>query len=407
MSVINTMLKDLERRGVDPSSSNDNVLGGLSANSSYVLSDDDRPNPYIIGAIITFILFSIFAVVYIFSPYKLVMDEKSSVSQQVNLQKQQQQPIALPATTNVDTVGETPSASNGVEKAVMTQVAPAKNTNLTPIVTQPINKPVQAETVAVVAKKVVQQKQPVFVRQQPVIRKEKATIAKSAPTKKSITSEVEYTEERSGSESETINKKQLPVTPQEQSMQLYGSAQVLYNRGSKRRSKALLQEALGLSVDNVQAYRLLTIIYLEEGRSDLATEIMEQGLAENGNDQQLLRLYLQTLVQEGKYKAAISIMEKRIRITTPDDIGYLAGLYQKDNNHQKAIIYYSRALQLKPNKSIWWMGQGISFEILKQYQPSLKSYQQAINTGQLSSTLADYVFNKIKAIKQFAAESAS
>ena len=405
MSVINTMLKDLERRGVDPSSSNDNVLGGLSANSNYVTSDDDRPNPYLIGAMITLVLFSIFVVIFLFSPYKLVTDETASIAQADNLLNQSKQ-TEVPAPLKVATARKDSATTAIVEKEIKTQTVPVKRNITAPVITPKSEPLVKVETPVVIKETKVVEKKPVVVKQKPVNRKEKAIVTQTAAAQMSDVKS-EYTEEYSNRESELINKKQLPVTNEEKSLQLYSSARALYNRGSKRRSKALLQEALGLSVENVEAYRLLTIIYLEEGRSDLATEIMEQGLAENGNDQQLLRLYLQTLVQEGKYKSAISIMEKRIRITTPDDIGYLAGLYQKDNNHQKAITFYSRALQLKPNKSIWWMGQGISFEIIKQYQPALKSYQQAISTGQLSTTLSDYVFNKIKTIKQFAAESSS
>ena len=184
-------------------------------------------------------------------------------------------------------------------------------------------------------------------------------------------------------------------------------ASSLYNEGSKQQAKASLKEAIAYSAANRDACSLLAVIYLEDGRADLASEIIEIGLSKHSDDHALLRLYLQSLVQQAKYKEAITVMEQRLRLTSPEDMGYLAGLYQKHNDHVNAVKFYARALQLKPSTSLWWMGQGISLEGIEKYEEALQSYQQSISTGQLSGKLAQYAISRMNIIKQLNADFVS
>ncbi|MDT8281172.1 MAG: tetratricopeptide repeat protein, partial [Gammaproteobacteria bacterium] len=235
----------------------------------------------------------------------------------------------------------------------------------------------------------------------------KTIVEQPTATQKPVLAKAEGSDETDNTSEivRVVSKKQREYTSQEKSQHAYAAALSLYNKGSKQQAKASLKEALSYSTTIRDAYNLLAVIYIEDGRIDLASEILESGLSKHINDQALLRLYLQSLVQEARYKEAITVMEKRLRLTSPEDLGYLAGLYQKQNNHFNAVKFYSRALQLKPSTSLWWMGQGISLEVLEQHEEALQSYQQSISTGQLTDKLAFYVMSRIKSIKQLHADS--
>jgi MSHA biogenesis protein MshN len=202
-----------------------------------------------------------------------------------------------------------------------------------------------------------------------------------------------------------VTKQQREFTPEEKSQQAYATAMTLYKQGRKQEAKSSLTEALSYSAMNADASRLLGVIYLEDGRADLAAEVIEQGLAVHANDQSLLRLYLQSLVQRENYKEAITVMEQRLKLTSPEDLGYLAGLHQKNNDHLNAVKMYAQALQLIPSKSVWWMGQAISLEIMQQYKEATQSYQKSLSTGQLSAKLAEYAISRMNIIKQHRADS--
>ena len=427
MSVINTMLKDLESRGVECEKSDNNILGGLSANKQAITEKGLSSNAYLISLISVFSILAIMVTVYFLLPYKMVYvaqeniarppgnTESSKIETQANNKKPAFNPVlikhntaaaatsvvAQSALVSVPVTKPTPAtAINSIVATAKSERQVAVNTAGTSSVVQPTNKH-SSNTEKSVAEEKRQLIKP------PVIEQAAKTL--SAATREAVLVEAESIDEADEpTESlEVVNKRQRDYTPQEKSRQAYAMASSLYNEGSKQQAKASLKEAIAYSVANADAYSLLAVIHLEDGRADLASEIIENGLSKHSDDQALLRLYLQSLLQQAKYKEAIAVMEQRLRLTSPEDIAYLAGLYQKQNDHVNAVKLYTRALQLKPSTSLWWMGQGISLEGIEKHEEALQSYQQSISTGQLSGKLAQYAASRIKTIKQLHADFVS
>ena len=423
MSVINTMLKDLERRGVECDKSDNNILGGLSANKLTISEVDLSGNAYFISLLSVFSILAIIVTVYILSPYKMVSvaqdkvenplanTESSEIETQANNKKPALNPVLIEQNTTaavnsvvaqsaLASVPVTKPTTNSIVAAAKSEIQLAAKTAGTTSVVQSTNKHSSDAEKSVAEEKRQQIKPPVI---------EQAAKALPVVTRKAVLVEAEsFDETDEASESlEVVNKKQRDYTPQEKSRQAYATASSLYNEGSKQQAKASLKEAIAYSSANRDAYSLLAVIYLEDGRADLASEIIEIGLSKHSDDHALMRLYLQSLVQQAKYKEAITVMEQRLRLTSPEDLGYLAGLYQKQNDHLNAVKFYARALQLKPSTSLWWMGQGISLEGIEKHEEALQSYQQSISTGQLSGKLAQYAASRIKTIKQLHADFVS
>jgi Tfp pilus assembly protein PilF len=413
MSVINSMLKDLERRGVECANSDDSILGGLSANNNAASASRERSQPYLVSLVSVILILVIIIAVYYLSPYQLVtVAQEKSVAQPTsadNLDTEVQTTYNNPVVVAQDKIP--------VDTPVVVQSAPEQNKIIADVAATGQAAQKQPEQPSLTSSlKVTGVHNKVVARQDDRDRNRQkntpvtAQIKNSKPDNKQQKAAPAKTEDfdrpdRSTDALQVVNKKQRAFTKQEKSKQAYATALSLYNQGSRQSSKASLKEALNYDPSNLAARSLLAAIYLENGRTDLATEIIEKGLLIQSNDQKILRLYLQALVQGGNYQDAIVVMEQRLRLTSPEDLGYLAGLYQKSNDHLNAVKLYSRALQLKPSKSIWWMGQGISFEAMEEYNGALQSYQQSISTGQLSGKLTQYAINRINSIKQLNADS--
>lgn len=410
MSVINTMLKDLERRGVGGKQGND-ILGDLSANKHSISEAGLSANVYLISLLSIFSILAVIVAIYYLSPYKIVSVAQETVdgsfvtaqASAIELQAIDQ-PAVAPAVTTPALVAEKTSAVISKQKVQ----AAAKTIQASPVVSNIEQRAEQqssvAETTAVVNKQ--QQLSATIIKPAAETRSARKTLS----VKKSVTAEADGSVQAGEDTAEAlavVSKKQREYTPQEKSTQAYREAASLYKQGSKQQAKASLKEAIAYSGNNINAYSLLAVIYLEDGRGELATETIEAGLIKHQDDQALLRLYLQSLVQETRYKEAVAVMEKRLQLTSPEDLGYLAGLYQKLNDHLSAVKYYARALQLRPSTSLWWMGQGISLEVMEKYEEALQSYQLSINTGQLSGKLAQYAISRINTIKQHNADLVS
>ena len=418
MSVINTMLKDLERRGVECDKSDNNILGGLSANKHAVSEQGLSSNVFFISLLSIFSILAIVVTIYYLSPYKMVSVaqekvEKPLASNAESLKIETQTNNKAVLIEHNKTVAARPVVAQSVPIPVPASPPPTSSLVIAKQETQPPAKTIQTAPVVQhtnkqnshaeksVAEVKRQQIKPAIIKQ--------AFNARPTVAQEPVLAETEnFDEAEDTSETlQVVSKKQRDYTPQEKSRQAYTIALSLYNQGDRQQAKTSLKEALAYSSTNINAYSLLAVIYLEDGRADLASEVIENGLSKHTNDQALLRLYLQSLVQEAKYKEAIAVMEKRLRLTSPEDLAYLAGLYQKQNDHLNAVKFYARALQLKPSNSLWWMGQGVSLEGIEKYEEALQSYQQSISTGQLSGKLAQYAISRINTIKQLHADFVS
>jgi len=433
MSVINTMLKDLERRGVDCTDSNNNILGGLSANTATADAEERSDNLYVVSLISVILIMVVVIAVYYLSPYRLVPAqtvEPGSViaSANTNANANAITPAATTTAENVShpvTVKSVDPAQNTIQRTstVPDQVSPVQTASIKPEVNLEV-KPVKLSPAVAGTRnsapiKKVNKKRDISgassAESSPSISIRKIRPAEPGKPAAAINNPVVKTaagsnptiSEQATDANHVVNKKQREASDEEKSQLAYMTARTLYDRGRTQRSKAHLQEALNFDSSNAEAYKLLSVIYLEDGRSGLATEVIEQGLTIHANDQELLRLYLQALVQNRKYSEAAAVMSKRLHLSTPEDLSYLAGLYQKTNDHLNAVKLYSQALQLNPSRSIWWMAQGISLEHMKKYADALQSYQQSIDTGQLSGKLSRYTKNRIDSLKQANAESLS
>ena len=423
MSVINTMLKDLENRGVESSTSDNNVLGGLSANRKTISEEKLFSNAYFISALSVFSILTIIVAIYYLSPYKMVsvaqenvaaplanatssaveaqVISKNTVLNSVMIEQKQvavaEKPVVVRAAAPIPAPIQAPVPAT-INRVVAAEREPQPDAKVTDIasVAKSIDHP-SSDAEKAVAEEKPQIKAPLIkqsAEMQPVITPEPVLAAAET-----------FDEDNEASDSlRVVNKTQRDYTPQEKSRQAYATASSLFNNGSKQQAKTLLKESIAYSNTNKDAFSLLAVIYLEEGRAELASEIIENGLSIHDKDQPLLRLYLQSLVQQAKYKEATTVMEQRLHLTSPEDLGYLAGLYQKQNDHLNAVKFYARALQLKPSTSLWWVGQGISLEGIAKYKEALQSYQQSISTGQLSGQVAQYAITRMNTIKQLHAD---
>ena len=181
----------------------------------------------------------------------------------------------------------------------------------------------------------------------------------------------------------------------------------LFSQGRTDEARLQLKQALSLEPANSKATQLLAAIYLGDNRAELAVDVLDKGLKLRPADQDLLRLYLQVQVQMKNYAQAIDIMERRMRLNKPEEVAYLAGLHQKNNDHLGAARLYAQALKLVPSNSVWWMGQGISFEALGMNEEAMKSYRQSIESGRLNTQLTEYVLGRIASIEKSAMDPVS
>jgi MSHA biogenesis protein MshN len=384
MSVINTMLKDLEKREKN-FADNNAILHGLKSRSTQPVAA--TRNHYLLFILIGFgFIIALIVGLYFISPYQLV---------KATTQTEPAAPLAKavePVNTLVTTISSDPVVEPVpalTQNPVSASAAPVTAANA---IVSTTDEPVTVKPAIV---------KPLATVQTPGIALAKPSTANNtANNQESVAANNSQAQDNSEINLKaSLSRTAVVLTDQERSDQAYAAALNQYNQGQHLTAKDLLKDALVYYPKNKQARQLLAAIHIFEQRPDIAANIIEQGLTANEKDMDLLRFYLQALVQMENYPKAISVMETHFQLTAPDDMAYLAGLYQKNKQHIHAVKFFSQALRLIPANSVWWMGQGISLEALGQTQQALDSYQQAITTGRLSTQLGEFVLLRISSVQ--------
>ena len=132
-----------------------------------------------------------------------------------------------------------------------------------------------------------------------------------------------------------------------------------------------------------------------------AQEILAKGLALQPNYAPFVKLKAETLVQQNKINDALKLL-----LFSPPEISedaeyyaFIAALYQQNEQHLPAKEIYERLLTLKPNNSTWWIGLGISLESIGERGQAADAFQMASHDINLQPDMKEYVEARLNALQ--------
>lgn len=197
-----------------------------------------------------------------------------------------------------------------------------------------------------------------------------------------------------------IEKTDRPYSSAELAENAYQEAARLRSQGDAAGAERRVRALLATDPKHVKARELLTGLQLENGRWLEAQDTLEQGMvqlpAHLAFRYQLARLHL----ERGELARAVSLLEAA-RLpgqTDPELPAFLAALYQRSGRHAEAVTSYQEALAARPQEGRWWVGLGISLETQKDSDAARTAYRRALDTGRLTSNLARYAEDRLKAL---------
>lgn len=170
-------------------------------------------------------------------------------------------------------------------------------------------------------------------------------------------------------------------------------AQALAAKGQIADSIHLLTTLVNQSPENDAARQLLVTLLLQKRNNALAERITDLGLIRQPTYLPFTELKARILADKGKTAEAVTVLEKLTPPITqyPNYYSFLAALYQQSGKSDLAEKIYQQLLALEPAKGVWWVGLAIAEETLGKHAESLESYTQAENTQNLSPELKAYV----------------
>jgi len=188
-----------------------------------------------------------------------------------------------------------------------------------------------------------------------------------------------------------------PLTAEQQMARDFRTAAMAVSDGNQVEAEHLLEDLLNRDNGQHGARLLLAGLYVQQQRNSRAESVLASGLLHYPQHAPYAKLYAQLLAAQARDSEAINALQTALP-AAGDDADYhalLAGLYQRSGKPAAAAGSYRTALQLAPAHGEWWMGLGISSEQAGDANTAATAYRQALHYP-LTTALQQYVQQRLE-----------
>lgn len=178
-------------------------------------------------------------------------------------------------------------------------------------------------------------------------------------------------------------------------------AVTLLQQGRVEESIEALRKSLGADPSHETARQTLVALVLEQGRAAEAKQLLVDALEINPNQTAFAMLLARLALEGGSADAAAAVLAKYASSgrANAQYRGFHAAVLQRAGRHAEAIAEYGAALAIAPHVGTWWMGLGISQQAAGERREAHASYQRAKASGSLSGELAGFVDQKLRQVQ--------
>lgn len=203
-----------------------------------------------------------------------------------------------------------------------------------------------------------------------------------------------------------LKKKHRPLNDEQLAEIEYKKGYQSLQQGRIRQGKEQLRQALSYYAPHLKAREMLSGIYIRSGRYVEAASLLSEGITLVPGYSLFSKLYARVLLEQNNPQLAIKVLEQGANASNVelDYRALLAATYQRVNNHEKAIEVYLQLVKIKPTIGIWWLGLAISLEKSGKNKAALDAYQRAQKTENLKAGLVKFTQNRVSALKKMGFE---
>jgi MSHA biogenesis protein MshN len=391
MSLINKMLRDLDKRNAPQ--------GGLADGRASNLSQHIRPvAPRKVGSELFWISIAVLMliavawvgwVVWQMMPRPLATELAYQSSRGKIDAPKDAAPQSNPPTVAV--VAAPPVATPATPAPGAPSAGPASSTLPAPLQTSPATEPAKIDMLRLATELTT-----------PIPKGRAVTRSNGAAKKSAKQVSAQAVATQSGS---VINPSRIDrhsnSTQQDRAEDEFRRAVNLVNQGRVAEGMDGLKKALATDPGHESARLTLVALLLEAKRSDEAAAALQEGLALNAENTGFAMLLARIMVERKDIPGALALLQKHAAQPDRDPAfhAFAAALYQRLGRHKEAIEQYQAALRLAPSAGVWWLGLGISFAATDQSKNAVEAFKNAKAAGNLAPDLVAYVDQKLQQLQ--------
>jgi len=173
----------------------------------------------------------------------------------------------------------------------------------------------------------------------------------------------------------------------------YRNALAIATSGQTSKAVQLLKTLLNKNPSYNPARQTLITLLMQEGYQSNAEKIADMGLMQQPDYLPFVELKARILVNENKIDDSLKLLEN-ISPSIAEHTDYyalIAALYQREGRAKMAEKLYEQLLAIQPNKSVWWVGLGIALNTTGKHTEAQEAFARAADNPGLTPELRAYV----------------
>jgi MSHA biogenesis protein MshN len=195
-----------------------------------------------------------------------------------------------------------------------------------------------------------------------------------------------------------VERGDRPRTPQDLAEAEFRRGAGLLNEGRASDAEGAFSAALNADRNHESARQALIALLLDRRQIDPARRLLQEGLAINPGNAVFASSLARILIEAKEYDGALKALQGASAAgASSAEYHALAGAaYQRLGNHRQAMQAYQAALRIVPGSGSSWIGLAISLQALDHSPEAAEAYRRALATGTLTPDLRAYAETSLR-----------
>ena len=194
-----------------------------------------------------------------------------------------------------------------------------------------------------------------------------------------------------------IDKRPTQLSPEQRALALYAQATELAQAGQRRTALGRALEALALDPRHAPTRLLAAVLEHETGADARAVRLLSEGLVHHPRDGAQALLLARLLVAQGANSDALSVLDQQA-VTGADADGLRGGILAQQGDFKRSLSAYENAARQQPGNPMWWFGLGVALESEGMGSRARQAYAKAQALGLPRQDLAAYAENRMRSL---------
>lgn len=196
-----------------------------------------------------------------------------------------------------------------------------------------------------------------------------------------------------------ISKEVRPLSTADQAEDLWRQGRRLHEQGQIHEARSRYEQALLADAQHLRARQSLAVACLESGQRGKAEEVLREGVARHPGESWFLRSLAQMQIQQGDYPQAAEVLKTGLAHGRGEaaDWALYASTLGKLGHSEASREAYREALRRDPGQGAWWIGLGVALEHSGHRPEAAEAYTRALQT-RLNAELKEFATQKVQEI---------